>query len=168
MNAAVERPPNWNRGGGFGATRWELLRTGSLRSRSAPEYRDALLHWIFPPALGLRATTMPCIRPRCQSWTSPATPGISLPSAWGYHKEVLSECLRAAMRRATFEVIEDDGSFYGRIPALEGVWANAAKLEDCRAELEQVLEEWLLLRLSERLPIPEIDGINLTVRQEVA
>ena len=72
------------------------------------------------------------------------------------------------MRRATFEVIEDDGSIYGRIPALEGAWANGAKLEDCRAELEQVLEEWLLLRLSERLPIPEIDGIDLTVRQEVA
>lgn len=72
------------------------------------------------------------------------------------------------MRRATFEVIDDDGSFYGRIPALEGVWANAPKLEDCRAELEQVLEEWLLLRLTKRLSIPEIDGIDLTVRQEVA
>ena len=83
-------------------------------------------------------------------------------------RAVLSEYLRAAMRRATFEVIEDDGSFYGRIPALEGVWANASNLEDCRAELEQVLEEWLLLRLSERISIPEIDGIDLTVRQEVA
>ena len=67
------------------------------------------------------------------------------------------------MRRATFEVIEDDGSFYGRIPTVEGVWANAAKLNDCRAELKQVLEEWLLLRLSEELPIPKIDGIDLTV-----
>ena len=81
---------------------------------------------------------------------------------------MLSEYLRAAKRRATFEVIEDDGSFYGRIPALEGVWANAVKLEDCRAELELVLEEWLLLRLSERMTIPAIDGIDLTVRQEVA
>lgn len=81
---------------------------------------------------------------------------------------VVSEYLRAAMRRATFEVIEDHGSFYGRTPALEGVWVNAAKLEDCRAELEQALEEWLLLRLSERLTIPEIDGIELTVRQEIA
>ena len=81
---------------------------------------------------------------------------------------MLSEYLRAVMRRAAFEVIEDDGSFYGRIPALEGVWANASKLEDCRAELEQVLEEWLLLRLSERLSIPEIDGTDLTVRPEVA
>lgn len=98
----------------------------------------------------------------------PDTPGLSPPSGGGYHRGVLSEYLSAAMRRATFEVIEDDGSFYGRIPALEGVWANSAKLEDCRAELEQVLEEWLLLRLSERLPIPEIDGIDLTVQKEVA
>ena len=81
---------------------------------------------------------------------------------------MVSEYLRAAMRMATFEVIEDDGSFYGRIPTVEGVWANAAKLNDCRTELKQVLEEWLLLRLSEQLPIPGIDGIDLTVRQEVA
>ena len=85
-----------------------------------------------------------------------------------YHRNVLSEYLRAAMLRAVFEVIEDDGSFYGRIPGLEGVWANAPKLKDCRTELEQVLEEWLLLRLSERLSIPEIDGIDLTVQREVA
>lgn len=88
--------------------------------------------------------------------------------AEGYRREVLSEYLSAAMRRATFEVIEDDGSFYGRIPALEGVWAISANPEDCRAELEQVLEEWLSHRLSERLPIPEIDGIDLTAQQEVA
>lgn len=88
--------------------------------------------------------------------------------AGGYHGDVPGEYLSAAMRRATFEVIEDDGSFYGRIPALGGVWANSATLEDCRAELEQVLEEWLSIRLSERLPIPEIDGIDLTVQQEVA
>lgn len=168
MIAAVECPPSWNGGGEFGGPHWELLCTGSLCSGSTREYRGVLLRWIFRSALRLRATTMPCIRPQCQSRTSPATPGISPPSTWGYHKEVLREYLRAAMRSATFEIIEDDGSFYGRIPALEGVWANAAKLEDCRAELKQVLEEWLLLRLSERLRIPEIDGLELTVRQEVA
>lgn len=81
---------------------------------------------------------------------------------------VVSEYLRAAMRRATFEVIEDDGSFYGRTPALERVWVNAAMLVDCCADLEQALEEWLLLRHSERLTIPEIDSIDLTVRQEIA
>lgn len=81
---------------------------------------------------------------------------------------MLTEYLRAAMLRAVFEVIEGDGSFYGRIPGLEGVWVNALNLEDCRAELEQVLEEWLLLRLSEGLCIPEIDGIDLTVQREVA
>ena len=80
---------------------------------------------------------------------------------------MLSEYLLAVMNRATFEVIDDDRSFYGRIPNLEGVWANAATLEDCRAELKQVLEEWLLLRLSERLSIPEIDGIDLAVQYEV-
>ena len=72
------------------------------------------------------------------------------------------------MRRATFEPIEDDGSYFGRIPGLNGVWANAVKLEECRDELKEVLEEWLLLRLTECLPIPEIDGISLKMRRRAA
>ena len=72
---------------------------------------------------------------------------------------MLSEYSRAAIRRATFEVFEDDVSFCGRIPALEGVWETAGNLEDCRTEFEQVLEEWLLLWLSEQPSIPEINAL---------
>lgn len=37
---------------------------------------------------------------------------------------------------------------------MKGVWANAKNLEDCREELREVLEEWLLLkvRAKERVP----------------
>ena len=72
---------------------------------------------------------------------------------------MLSEYSRAAIRRATFEVFEDDVSFCGRIPALEGVWETAGNMEDCRTEFEQVLEEWLLLWLSEQPSIPEINAL---------
>ena len=69
------------------------------------------------------------------------------------------------MRRARYEVIEDDGTFYGAIPGLDGVWGNASTMEACRQELESVLQEWLLFRLSRQLPIPPLDGIELTVRE---
>jgi predicted RNase H-like HicB family nuclease len=83
----------------------------------------------------------------------------------GYHENMLTKYLQAAMRQARYEVIEDDGTFYGSIPGLEGVWSNAATLEACREELESVLEEWLLFRLSRQLPIPPVEGIELTVRE---
>ena len=50
---------------------------------------------------------------------------------------------------------------------LEGVWAQAATLEACREELQEVLEEWIILGLRMGHQIPSIDGVSLTV-QEVA
>jgi hypothetical protein len=42
----------------------------------------------------------------------------------GYHEDMLTKYLQAAMRQARYEVIEDDGTFYGSIPGLErsGSW----------------------------------------------
>lgn len=58
---------------------------------------------------------------------------------------MLTAYIRAAMRQAHYEIVEDDGSFYGSIPVVPGVWANAPTLEACREELEGVFEGWLLL-----------------------
>jgi predicted RNase H-like HicB family nuclease len=78
---------------------------------------------------------------------------------------MLTKYLQAAMRAAKYEVLEDDGSFYGSIPGLSGVWANDPSLEVCREQLEEVLEDWLLFRLSRQLPVPAIGGIELSVRE---
>jgi predicted RNase H-like HicB family nuclease len=68
------------------------------------------------------------------------------------------------MRGAKYELLEE-GGYYGSIPGLEGVWADAVSLEQCRDELEEVLEEWLLFRLSRQLAVPVVDGIDLVVRE---
>jgi predicted RNase H-like HicB family nuclease len=68
------------------------------------------------------------------------------------------------MRRARYEIVEDDGSFYGEIPAIPGVWANAKTLEACREELESVLEGWVLVSVADHSARPDIDGIHLEVR----
>ena len=70
------------------------------------------------------------------------------------------------MRRAKYEILEDDGSFYGHIPELHGVWANADTLEECREELESVLEGWILLGVALHHPIPLVDGIEIRVPVE--
>ena len=77
---------------------------------------------------------------------------------------MLTSYIRAAMHRARYEIVEDDGSFYGEIPALPGVWANAKTLEACREELESVLEGWVLVSVADHSPIPDIDGNHLEVR----
>jgi len=69
------------------------------------------------------------------------------------------------MRQARYEIVEDDGSFYGEIPVIPGIWANAKTLEACREELESVLEGWLLLSVADHSLIPEIDGNRIEIRE---
>jgi len=76
---------------------------------------------------------------------------------------VLTEYIRAAMGRARYEILEDDGSFHEEIPGFDGVWANAETLEGCRDELEEVLEGWIVLSLFRNLPLPTVDGLSLEV-----
>jgi predicted RNase H-like HicB family nuclease len=78
---------------------------------------------------------------------------------------MLTSYIRAAMRKAKYEILADDGTFYGEIPDFQGVYTNAETLEGCRDELEEVLEEWILFRVSRNLPLPVIDGITLTIQE---
>ncbi len=78
---------------------------------------------------------------------------------------MLTRYVEAAMRKAHYEILPDDGTFYGEIPGFNGVYSNADTLETCREELKEVLEDWLLLRISQHLPLPVVDGIDLTIKE---
>lgn len=75
---------------------------------------------------------------------------------------MLTKYIEAAMHRATYSILEDDGTFFGRIPDCQGVWANEETLEACRDELESVLEDWIILGLRLGHTLPVIDEIDLT------
>lgn len=77
---------------------------------------------------------------------------------------MIVEYLKAAMKKAQYEILEDQ-TFYGEIPGFEGVYANEATLEDCRDELESVLEDWILFSLTQHLPLPVVDGVKLEVKK---
>lgn len=79
---------------------------------------------------------------------------------------MLTKYIQAAMRRAQYEILEDDKTFYGHIPGIQGVWANEPTLEACRQELESALEDWILYGLHHKLPIPVLDEIDLNQPQE--
>ena len=73
---------------------------------------------------------------------------------------MLSAYIKAAMRKAHYEILPDGEGYFGTIEGLQGVWANADTLEACRNELRQVLEEWIVLGLKMGHPIPAIRAVN--------
>ena len=69
---------------------------------------------------------------------------------------MISDFISSSLGKAKYELLED-GTFYASIPSLEGIWANGATLETCRKELQEVLEDWLLLKLKDG---DEITGLT--------
>ena len=78
---------------------------------------------------------------------------------------MLSEYLHAAMHHAKYELLPDDGTFYGEIPDFQGVYANQEMLESCREQLQEVLEEWVLFRISRNLSLPVVDGLKIEIKK---
>lgn len=80
---------------------------------------------------------------------------------------MIRQYINRAMEQAKYEILSDDQSFYGEVPACRGVYANAKSLEKCRKELEETLEEWILFRIHKNLDIPVIDGIDLKIKESM-
>lgn len=78
---------------------------------------------------------------------------------------MLLEYIDAAMKKAKYEIITEDNSYYGEIPGFDGVYANEDSLEKCRAILREVLEEWIFIRISKNFPLPTVDGLHLKIEQ---
>jgi predicted RNase H-like HicB family nuclease len=55
---------------------------------------------------------------------------------------MLLQYIQASMRKARYEILPEEGAYYGEIPAFDGVYGHASQLEACREEMEEVLEEW--------------------------
>jgi len=74
---------------------------------------------------------------------------------------MLAQFLDAAMEIARYEIIEDDGRYWGEISEFQGVWARHETLSGCQRELREALSDWIALRLRLGLEIPEIARLNL-------
>ncbi|MEK6621274.1 MAG: type II toxin-antitoxin system HicB family antitoxin [Planctomycetota bacterium] len=76
---------------------------------------------------------------------------------------MLIEYIQGVLEKAEYKKLED-GTWFAEIPGFEGVWANGKTVEDCRKELVEVLEEWLILKLNDGDPIPTVKGIKLNIK----
>jgi len=62
---------------------------------------------------------------------------------------MLSEFIQTQLEKARYKILKD-GTYFGEIPSIQGVWANAENLENCREELREVLEDWILLKIRDK------------------
>lgn len=81
---------------------------------------------------------------------------------------MIQEYIHAAMETAHYEIIDDPVPFYGEIPACQGVWATGKTLEECRKNLSEVLDGWLIVRLQRGLSIPPIGQAAIKPVEELA
>jgi predicted RNase H-like HicB family nuclease len=71
------------------------------------------------------------------------------------------EYIRAAMRRARYEQMED-GEWYASIPGFDGLWATGPSVEEAREQLLETLDEWLPVHAwVGKNRLPDIDGVSL-------
>ncbi len=75
---------------------------------------------------------------------------------------MITEYIGAALNRAKYEIIEDEEPYYGEVTELEGVWASGKTLEECRCNLADVIDGWLVVRLKRGLTIPPIGHPHLS------
>lgn len=76
---------------------------------------------------------------------------------------IIEYCLKAIEKACYREM--DDGTWFAEIPGFAGVWASGVSVEECRKELIEVLEEWLILKLRDKDPIPKVDGLKIEIRE---
>ena len=80
---------------------------------------------------------------------------------------MIVEYIQAALGKAKYEMIEDEEPFYGEVPGLEGVWATGKTLEDCRKNLAEVIEGWIIIRLRRGIPVPVIGHHKIEMPEEL-
>jgi len=79
---------------------------------------------------------------------------------------MLQEYIQSALENSKYKVLED-GTWFAEIPGFEGVWANSESVENCRQELIEVLEEWLILKFKDGDYVPVVNNIDINIKKVV-
>jgi len=74
---------------------------------------------------------------------------------------MIIEYIEEALKRARYEIIKDEEPYYGEVKELPGVWATGKTLEECRENLKEVIEDWIIISLKKNLPIPKLGSYEI-------
>ena len=81
---------------------------------------------------------------------------------------MLIQYIQAALEHAKYEIIDDEEPYFGEVPELQGVWASGKTLEECRKNLEEIIDEWIVIRLRKGMTIPSIGIFNIETTGKMA
>jgi predicted RNase H-like HicB family nuclease len=81
---------------------------------------------------------------------------------------MLIEYIEESLKRAHYEIINDNEPFYGEVKELKGVWATGNTLEECRKNLRDVIEGWILVSIKKGLNIPKLGSVEIKEVKEHA
>ena len=76
---------------------------------------------------------------------------------------MIRQYLDVALERTRYTEFED-GSYGAEVRGLRGVIATAS-LEECRKGLQEVVEEWVLVRVARGLDVPALGAARIRVRK---
>jgi predicted RNase H-like HicB family nuclease len=68
-----------------------------------------------------------------------------------------------ALKRADYAKLED-GTYVAEVEGLRGVLGTGRSLEACRANLAEVVEEWVLVRVSRGLAVPTLGKVTVAIK----
>ncbi|MDD5055438.1 MAG: type II toxin-antitoxin system HicB family antitoxin [Candidatus Peribacteraceae bacterium] len=74
---------------------------------------------------------------------------------------MFTEYLREAMATAKIEKIDDPLPYFASLPAFKGVWAQGKTKKEALAQLQEVLEEWLLVKVRKQQFVPTVRRYDL-------
>lgn len=76
---------------------------------------------------------------------------------------MLIKYINEAINLAKYSIIEDDEPFYGEVNELPGVWAQGKTLEECRYNLIEVIEDWLIISIKKDIEIPSLPNNTINI-----
>lgn len=82
-------------------------------------------------------------------------------------RDLIKSYIQVAMRHARYEIVRENGTYYGEIRECPGVHAAAASLKMCKNQLEEALEEWILVNVDKNMTLPPIDNIEIRIKRQV-
>ena len=80
---------------------------------------------------------------------------------------MIMEYIEAALNKARYDMIKDKEPFYAEVPGLDGVYATGKTLEECRKNLAEVIDDWIVIRLRRGLSIPPLAGHRIEELKEL-
>lgn len=86
--------------------------------------------------------------------------GAIHPGMW-YNGIMFTRYVRAIMAKANVEKIADPLPYFASLPSFKGVWAQGRTRKEALAELQEILEEWLLLKVRKRQFVPSVRQYDL-------